>query len=157
MKEPSILFREVSRPPRLLTWPLVLIGAGAVATAPGRSMGESEQGVFAVIVFTGALCTLLLLEFVAVVVEVTETEVRFSVFPFYLRRAPVANIEHCEVHTYLCSNNTLTHRSYWIPPRHCVELIMKDGSPLTLMLEHPEWLSSAIGKAKRMAASGMAN
>jgi hypothetical protein len=60
MNEPPVLFREASRPPRLLTWPLVLLGAWAVATAP-------EPAVFAVFVFAVALCTLLLLEFVAVV------------------------------------------------------------------------------------------
>jgi hypothetical protein len=82
---------------------------------------------------------------------VIETEVRFSVSPFYWSRIPVADVEHCEVHTYHYSN---PQSRYYVPARHCVELAIKGGSLLTLTLEHPEWLSSAIAKAKRMAASG---
>jgi hypothetical protein len=130
------------------------MGAGVVATAPDRSL-RVEPAVFAFFVFAVALCTLFLLEFVAVVIEVTEMEIRFSVLPFYLRRFPVANVQRSEARTYPSPNPNATR--YWIPPRHCVELTMKDGSLVTLMLDHPEWLASAIAKAKRMAASKTAN
>jgi hypothetical protein len=109
-----------------------------------------DPAVFAFFVFAVALCTLLLLEFVAVVIEVTASEIRFSVFPFYLRSIPVVNVQRSEARTYPSPNPNALRT--WIPPKHCVELTMKDGSLVTLMLDHPGRLSSAIAKAKRMAA-----
>jgi hypothetical protein len=109
-----------------------------------------DPAVFAFFVFAVVLCTLLLLEFVAVVIEVTASEIRFSVFPFYLRRSPLSMFSVLKP-GHIPARTPMLYAP-WIPPKHCVELTMKDGSLVTLMLDHPGRLSSAIAKAKRMTA-----
>lgn len=150
MKPSPILSREESRPPRLLTWPLVFLGSGVVVSASGGRLFETHPGLFALYVFVGAFCTLVVLEFVAVAIEVTETEVRFCIAPFYRRRIAIANIQHWEVKTYL--NAPWASNRSWQPRKHCVELTMKDRSLFTLMSQHPEKLSTAIVTAKETSA-----
>src|SRR5262249_17991531 len=91
MKSCLILFREESRPPRLLTWPLVFLGAGAVWFGSRKA---PEMVLFTVYALAGGLCAIFLLEFVAVAIEVTGTEVHFNILPFYRQRIEIANIQH---------------------------------------------------------------
>ena len=153
-----ILFHEEYRPPRPLTWMLVLISAGAVAGADGR-WREPQPSMLTFFVVAGALCVLLVLEFVAIGVEVTETEVLFRFAPFYLRRIAIADIRHWEVRTYfLPSPGFYYRRTYsWRPPRHCVELTMDDGRQFSITSEHPEQLSHAISRAKELIPSSATN
>lgn len=148
MKSSLVLAHEEFRPPRLLTWPLVFLGAGIVGSAVVRELHWTEQTVF-FIVLGAALCAVLLLEFVAVVIEVRETEIRFSVAPLYRRTIIIANIEHSTVKTYH-SPGSPSARS-WRPPKHCLELTMKDGTIFTITSTNPEQLLTAIETAKGMA------
>jgi len=151
MQNSSILYREESRPPRLLTWPVVLGVAGVIALTGGRELHERQPGGFTFLLFAGVtLSVVLLLEFVAVAVAVTETEVRFSFSPFYQRRIVIADIQHWEVRTYV-SPASPSARYSWRPPRHCVELTMKDGALFAITSAHPEELSNAISKAREMS------
>jgi hypothetical protein len=149
MRSSLILFREESRPPRLLTWSLVLLGAGVVTSAGVRELHGTQREVFTFVVLGTALCVAILLEFLAVVLEVRETEVRYSFTPFYRRRIVIADIEDWTVKTYQSPANSSARYS-WRPPKHCVELAMKDGSIFTVMSARPEQLSTAIGTANRM-------
>ncbi|HEY7404466.1 MAG TPA: hypothetical protein VIB39_13150 [Candidatus Angelobacter sp.] len=150
MQNLPMLYREESRPPRLLTWPLVFLGVGVIVATNSRELFQSQPALFALYVFAGGLVTVFLLEFVVVAIEVTGTEVRFSISPFYIRRIMVADILHDEVRTYPISA-TATGRS-WRPPKHCIELTMKSGSMVTLFSAHPEKILDAIGRAKEMSA-----
>ena len=145
MQNSPILFREESKPPRLLTWLVVFLAAGAVTWAGGRNPGQ-----LAVYVYAGALCAVLFLELVSVFVEVTATEVLFCISPFYQRRIVIAEIQHCEVRTYP-SPAKVTARLPWRPPKHCIELTMKDGSQFSITSVHPEGISHAISRAREMA------
>jgi hypothetical protein len=150
MKSFSILYREESRPPRFLTWPLVFVVAGVMASVVGRELDERQPGAFTFLVFAGvAVCTVLLLEFVAVGVAVTTTEVRFCFSPFYQRRIVIADIQHWEVRTYVSPASPSADYS-WRPPRHCVELTMKDGALFTISSTHAEEVSNAIRKAREL-------
>jgi len=144
-----IFYREIVRPPRFVTWPLAMIGAGAVASA-GREFHDTT--IFVLVVLAGALSTIVLLEFVAVAVVVTQVEVRFGIWPFYQRRMEVADIQHWEVRTYPGPGNDSNrfghYRGFWIPPNHCVELLMTNGAQFSITSAHPEHLSHAISKAK---------
>lgn len=151
MKSSPILFREESRLPRLLTWPLVFLGAGVIATVGVGGLHGMQQSLFTLIVLGAVLSVLLLLEFVALVIEVRQNEVRFSFAPFYNRRIITANIQHWVIRTYHMRADPWTRYS-WRPPKYCVELAMRDGSMVTLMSAHPEQLSHAIGEAKMLVA-----
>src|SRR5215831_19975277 len=64
MQNSSILYREESRPPRLLTWPVVLGVAGVIALTGGRELHERQPGGFTFLLFAGVtLSVVLLLEF----------------------------------------------------------------------------------------------
>ena len=149
MKNSLVLFREQSRLPRLLTWPLVLLCAGVIASSSLQWLHGMPTIVFMSMVIGGTLCVLFLLELVALVLEVRDTEVRFSFAPFYRRRFNTANIQHWTIRTYHSRGGYvgLWSRS-WRPPRHCVELAMKDGSIVTITSAHPAQFSHAIGVAK---------
>lgn len=151
MKSSHILFREEYRPPRLLTWSVVLIGASAVVSAGFRELPGAQPGLFALIILGAALSGIILLEFIALVIEVSELEVCFSVTPFYRRRMVIADIKHRAVKTYPSPANSNARYS-WRPPKHGVELTMKDGSTFTLMSAHAEKLSAAIEAAGQMVA-----
>jgi len=145
MKSTPVLYWEGYKPPRLLTWPLVFVAAGAIAWAGDRGP------VVVMLCVSGVLCALLLLEFTGVAVEVTEAEVRFCILPFYERIILISDIQHWEVRTYE-SLAPVWSRYSWRPPRHCVELIMKDGSRFSITSAHPEPLLHAIAKVKGMSA-----
>jgi hypothetical protein len=152
MKTSLIFFREETRPSRWLTWPVVMVGVGAI-TFGGQGFSDSQQSTFRFVLVGGVLCALVLLELVALVLEVREMEVRFYLAPFYCRRIATANILRWTVRTYPASSGrTGVVRSYWQPPRHCVQLVMKDGSNCTLTVRHPQHLSEAIAKAKAIEA-----
>jgi hypothetical protein len=70
MKNGPILFLEESRTPRPLTWTLVVLGAGAIADTDGR-LSAQQPSLFVLYVIAGSLAAILLLEFVAISVEVT--------------------------------------------------------------------------------------
>ena len=151
MKAP-ILFLEESRPPRALTWTLVVLGAGAVAGADG-GLHLSPPSLLTFFAVVGGLCTILLLEFVAISLEVTDTEVRFSIMPFYRRRALISDIQDWEARTYpapgyLSAGYFRLH--IWLPdaPTHCILLRMKDGSRMEFTCVHAEHLAHAINRAK---------
>lgn len=146
MKSSLILFREESRPPRLLTWSLLLLGAGAVASAGAQEVHGTQREVLVFVVIGVALCAAVLLEFLTVAVEVSETELRFSFTPFYRKRITIADIAHCTVKTYH-SPASPSARYSWRPPKHGVELAMKDGTTFTVLSAYPEELSTAIGAA----------
>lgn len=152
MKNGPILFLEETRPPRPLTWALVVLSAATIAGADGR-IDAPQPSIFTLIVIAGALFTILLLEFIAVSVEVTTSYVQFSFSPFYWRRVAIADIQHWEARTYPGNSSsgrfstTYTVR-WWVPPTHCVELTMKDGSQVAFICLHAEHLAHAISRAK---------
>jgi hypothetical protein len=148
MKSSPILFREESRPPRLLTWPLVFLCAAVIASSSPQWLHEMPQIVLISIVLGGTLCALLLLEFVALVIEVRATEVQFSFAPFYQRRLVTANIQHWTIRTDHSPTGFGSRLYSWRAPKHCVELAMRDGSIVTIMSAHPEQFSHAIGIAR---------
>jgi len=156
MKTSNTLFREECGLPRLLTWSLVLIGAGAIAWAGGAGLSNAQQKLLLAIVIGTTPWVLLLFESLRSVIEVDDAEVRFSFTPFYRRRFAIGDIHQLKVTTYHPLNNPENlrygYRSMWVAPTHCVELAMHDGSIFTLVSDHPERLSAAIGKAKTMAA-----
>ena len=144
--KPSTIFREESRPSRFLTWPIIFLGAVVVF-----ANGKNATVLSALYVFAGALLTVLLLEFMAVTLEVTEKEVRFSA-PFYRRKIPIAGIRHWEVKTYPSANWRGVRRVYmWQPPKHSIGLTMINGAVFTITSDHPERLAHAIIKAKEMS------
>lgn len=150
MKNGPILFLEESRPPRPLTWALVVLGGGTIAGADSGWNGP-QPTMFSLYVIAGALLTILLLEFVAISVEVTTSHVQFFFAPFYRRRVAISDIQHWEVRTYPGNNFTGTyyHRTYfWKPPMHVVEVTMKDGSEVAFTSMHAEHLAHAISRAK---------
>ena len=107
---------------------MVFLSAGVIATACAGGLRGTQQSVFLLIILAIALCALLLLEFVALVVEVRETEVQFSFEPFYRRRIITANIQHWIIRTYRFSTD-YSLRYSWRPPKHCVELAMNNDAP----------------------------
>ena len=151
MKNSPILFREESKPPRLLTWPLVLLVAGAIAAARSREIPATQPALFPLYVVAAVFCTVLLLEFIAVTIEVTESEVLFCISPFYKRRIVIANIQHWEIRTYP-SPAPRNARYSWRPPKLGIELAMKDRSVVTITSMHSERLSLAISEAKEISA-----
>jgi hypothetical protein len=151
MKTSHIFYLEVSRPPRFLTWPLILLSAATIATWGGGELPEVQHDVFAFFIFVGAFCTMFVLELGALAIEVSETEVRFRVSVLYWRRIPIREIQHWEVRTYLSTDYPGTiyrARLAWRPPRHCVELTMRDGAIITLTSAHAEHLAHAIEQAR---------
>lgn len=152
MKAP-ILFLEESRPPRALTWTLVVLGAGAVAGADG-GLRLSPPSLLTFFAVAGGLCTILLLEFVAITLKVTDTEVQFSISPFYRRRALISDIQDWEVRTYPEVDYSAGYYYQWLGgwlrygPTHCVLLRMKDGSQMEFTCVHAEHLAHAINRAK---------
>ena len=84
MNPSSILYHEEFRPPRLLTWPLVFLGAGAVGLPTDTGLHKITPNLFYIL--AGACCVVLLLEFVAVTLEVTATEIEFRISPFYRQK-----------------------------------------------------------------------
>jgi hypothetical protein len=151
MNRSTVLFHEESRPSRFLTWPVVFFAALVVAAGLGSLRGV-QPDVIIFVVLGAVLCVLLLLEFVALVIEVRESEVRFSFAPFYRRKIMTANIQRWVIKTYRFQPASSSIRYSWRPPKHCVEIEMKDGSFVTLISEHPEKLSRAIWEAKALAA-----
>lgn len=149
MNSAGILFREEYIPPRPLTWPLILIGSATVVSTMVRDLPRTHPGIFVLLILGAALAVALLMEFVALVIEVRGAEVTFSITPFYRRRIAVADIRHKAAKTYP-SPATSTARFSWRPPRHGVELTMKDGSTFTLMSAHAEKLSAAIEAASEI-------
>jgi hypothetical protein len=145
MKRSLVLFREESRLPRLITWPLVLIGAGALSWAAG-SMDNMERKLFLVAVIGAVPWVLLSLEFFLPVIEVRETELRFSFLPFYRRRVSISDIEHWTIMTY--PRPVQFGRGSWMTRKHCAEFTRKDGSVFTITLAHPERLAEAVERAK---------
>lgn len=157
MKSGPILYLEESRPPRVLTWTLVVLAACTIATADGN-WSAPQPTIFTLYVIAGALCTLLLLEFVAISITVTPAEVRFSFSPVHRRRFAIADIRQWEVRTYSGSNfaGTYYRRIYsWRPPKHAVEFTMKDGSQVVLLSQHAEHLAHAIGRAKEIISQNL--
>lgn len=70
MKTGPILFLEESRPPRPLTWSLVVLAVGAIVDTDGKLSAE-QPTLYVLYVIAGSLLTILFLEFVAISVEVT--------------------------------------------------------------------------------------
>jgi len=132
---------------------LVVLGAGAIADTDGR-LSAQQPSLYLLYVIAGSLLTILLLEFVAISVEVTTSHVQFSFSPFYRRRVAISDIQYWEVRTYPGNNfaGTYYHRTYfWKPPRHVVEVTMKDGSQVAFNCMHAEHLAHAISRAKGVA------
>jgi hypothetical protein len=137
-------YREESHLPRIVTWPLILGGAAVITAALGREIPDLSHSLLIPIVVGSALCAAFLLEFVGIVIEVRETEVRFSFVPFYRRAVAIADIRHWSNHTREVGGSGRS----WRAPKHAVELKMADGSVLEFFTEHPQQLSNAIRDAK---------
>jgi hypothetical protein len=128
-----------------------VLGAGAVAGADG-GLRLSPPSLLTFLAVAGGLCTILLLEFVAVSLEMTDTEVRFSITPFYRRRALISDIQDWEVRTYpsVYPAGYYSWLRGWLRegPTHCVLVRMKDGSRMEFTCVHAEHLAHAINRAK---------
>lgn len=133
-----------------MTWMLVVLGAGAIADTDG-SLSAHQPSLYLLYVIAGSLLTILLLEFVAIALEVTTSHVQFSFSPFYRRRVAICDIQHWEVRTYPGTDFSGSYygRAYfWKPPTHAVEVTLKDGSHVAFSCMHAEHLAHAISSAK---------
>lgn len=156
MKTSHILFHEESRPPRFLTWPLVFLGTVVVASKTIEGRPEIQRSVLTILAVCVALSVICFLEFLAVVVEVDENEVRFSVSPLYRRKVLTADIQHHVIRTYNIPADPASFGRSWRPPKRFVELTLKDGSLFAVMLMHPEQFSKAIIEARPLLAHDVA-
>jgi len=118
-------------------------------------MQEAPYSFYVLVVFCLALAVGLLLELTAMVIEVHRTEVRVSFAFFYCRRIPIAEIRHLAVRT---DSGTVPGPRVWRltynPPRHDVEIAMKDGSIFTITSIHAQRLADAIAGAREQMAEG---
>jgi hypothetical protein len=125
-----------------------VLAAGAIADADG-GFNSPQPSLRTFFVVAGGLFTLLLLEFVAISVEVTDKEVRYSISPFYRRSVLIADIQHWEVRVRPNTDfSGIYYYRAWKRPTHAVEVTLNDGSQVAFICLHAEHLAHAISRAK---------
>jgi hypothetical protein len=152
----SIIYHEERHVPRWFSWPLIALAAFAIAAGmsddfPELRQGYASTGLAAVIFVLGVA----LVEVAMPKLEVTDREVRWSMSPLFRRVIPIDQVRHWAIRTYEPLNNpdSFPHvsaysRRMWVPPMHCVEFLMENGSRISIAAEHPEKISAAIGRSK---------
>jgi hypothetical protein len=147
--ETSVLYREVHRPSIFLLWPLIVLCVGVVIIALGQELhlDQVQQPLFVFLIMVAVIGAALAVDLFAVVVEVTRTEIRFSIAPFYHQRIIIAHVAHCKTRTGLRRVQFRMIAGYtW--RQHYVDLAMQNGSIFSVLTQHPERLVKAIHQAQ---------